>query len=154
MVRASSIWPDQTLLTLANRANIPLCLGLVNKKCISSGSSSHEWLWSVLNPTRHFALSNRARFLWEEQAWPNAEHSSHRCWNSTAHISVVNPTHLVCMYLTKFVELATTMPREVHLNKSRQDRKYDGHTFGIVVSSHRLGMPLLLHLRSHMPSPV
>jgi len=50
---------------------------------------------------------------------------------------VVNPTHLVCMYLIKFVELATTMPRAVHLNKSRLDRKADGHTFGIVVPSHR-----------------
>ena len=45
----------------------------------------------------------------------------------------MNPTHLVYMYLIKFVELTTTMPRGVHLNKSRLDRKFDGHTFGIVV---------------------
>ena len=56
---------------------------------------------------------------------------------------MVNPTGLVCMYLIKFVEVAITMPRGVHLNKSRLDRKSDGHTFGIVVPSHRLGMPLL-----------
>ena len=31
MVRASSIWPGWTLLTLANCARIHLCLGLVNK---------------------------------------------------------------------------------------------------------------------------
>ena len=48
-----------------------------------------------------------------------------------------NPTCLVCMYLIKFVELATTMTRGVHLNKSRLDRKSDGHTFGIVVPVHR-----------------
>ena len=47
---------------------------------------------------------------------------------------MVNPTHLVCMYLIKFVELVTTMLRGVHLNKSRLDRKSDGHTFGIIVS--------------------
>ena len=81
---------------------------LVNKKHISSGSS-HEWLWSV-----------------------------------------VNPTHIICMYLKKFVELATTMPRGVHLNKSRLDRKSNIHTFGIIMPSHRLGTPLLLHLRSHV----
>ena len=28
----------------------------------------------------HFALDNCARFLWEEQAWPNAKQMSHRCW--------------------------------------------------------------------------
>ena len=52
---------------------------------------------------------------------------------------MVNPTRLVCMYLIKFVELATTMPRGVHRNKSRLDRKSDGHTFGIVVPVHRGG---------------
>ena len=55
------------------------------------------------------------------------------------HVSVVNPTRLVCMYLIKFVELATTMPRGVHLNKSRLDRKFDDHTFGIVVPVRRGG---------------
>ena len=54
----------------SNRTRVALCLGLVNQTCISSGSSSHEWLWSVLNLTCHFALGNRVRFLWEEQAWP------------------------------------------------------------------------------------
>ena len=52
---------------------------------------------------------------------------------------MVNPTRLVCMYLIKFVELATTMSRGVHLNKSRLDRKSNGHTFGIVVPVHRGG---------------
>ena len=52
---------------------------------------------------------------------------------------MVIPTHLVCMYLIKFVELATTMPRGVRLNKSRLDRKFDGHTFGIVVLVRRGG---------------
>ena len=51
----------------------------------------------------------------------------------------MNPTHLVCMYLIKFVELATTMPRGVHLNKSRLDRKFDGHTLGIIMLVHRGG---------------
>jgi hypothetical protein len=69
----------------------------------------------------------------------NAKQSSHRCWNSTMHVSVVNPTHLVCMYLIKFVELATTMPWGVHLNKSRLDRKSDSHTFGIVMPVRRGG---------------
>ena len=41
-----------------------------NQTRISSGSSSHEWLWSVLNPTCHFTLGNCARFIWEEQVWP------------------------------------------------------------------------------------
>ena len=69
----------------------------------------------------------------------NVEQSSHRCWNSTVHISVVNPTHLVCMYLIKFVELETTKPWGVHLNKSRLDRKSDGHTLGIVMPVHHGG---------------
>ena len=51
----------------------------------------------------------------------------------------MNPTRLVCMYLIKFVELATTIPRGVHLNKSCLDRKSDGDTFGIVVPVHRGG---------------
>ena len=55
-------------ISQSNHASVPLCLGLVNQTCISSGSSSHEWLWSMLNPTRHFALINHARFHWEEQA--------------------------------------------------------------------------------------
>ena len=53
------------------------------------------------------------------------------------HLSMVNPTRLVCMYLIKFVELTTTMPRGVHLIKSRLDRKFDGHTFGIIMLVHR-----------------
>ena len=44
-VRSLSIWPGQTHLTLAKRAMVSLCLGLVNQTCISSGSS-HESLWS------------------------------------------------------------------------------------------------------------
>ena len=50
---------------------------------------------------------------------------------------MVNPTHLVCMYLIKFVEFATTMLRGVHVNKSRLDKKSDGHAFGIAVPSHQ-----------------
>ena len=52
---------------------------------------------------------------------------------------MVNPTCLICMYLIKFIELATTMPRGVHLNKPRLNRKSDGHTFGIVVPVRRGG---------------
>ena len=57
-------------LSQSNYARVALCLGLVNQTRISSGCSSHEWLWSMLNPTHHFALGNHARFLWGEQAWP------------------------------------------------------------------------------------
>ena len=52
-------------ISQSNCARVALCLGLVNQTRISSGCSSHEWLWSMLNPTRHFALGNRARFLWD-----------------------------------------------------------------------------------------
>ena len=51
----------------------------------------------------------------------------------------MNPTHLVCMYLIKFVELATTMPQGVHVNKSHLDKKFDGHTFGIIMPVRRGG---------------
>ena len=80
----SSDWARH-FLTLANCPRVHLCLGLVNKKRISSGSS-HEWLWSVVNPTYVFdkiywICKNHTTMSSSEQVSPrpNAQWRRHSC---------------------------------------------------------------------------
>ena len=71
--------------------------------------------------------------------------SSHECSDHAQNewlCSMVNPTRLICMCLIKIVELATTMQRGVHLNKSWLDLMHNRG--GIDVA-------FLLHMPESLP---